>query len=100
MTAEVWRAFALRASWIWVAVHATGLVAVALVAAAAGIKPAGHGIQQGIWMLAMTATILGVDITRNRERLLLHDLGVRLRVLIPLVMLPAAGAELLLIAVL
>lgn len=99
MTGEVWRPFAWRAFIIWVAIHALAAVAVALVAVGTGVEPAGHGLQQGLWMLAMTATLLGVDIARNRERLLLHDLGVRLRVLIPLVMLPAVVAESLFITV-
>jgi hypothetical protein len=49
-------------------------------------------------MITMTATLLWLDIARTRERLLLHDLGVRLRVLIPLAVVPSALAEALYIA--
>lgn len=95
MTVTLWRAFAGRAFAFWVALHAVSAVVKALAAAMSGIAPSSDGAASAVWMMAMTATLLSLDISRNRERLLLHDLGVRLRVLIPLVTIPAAVAELL-----
>ena len=99
MTPEVWRPFALRALWLWMALHALMLVVAALLAFLDGGEPLIFGPGQAPWILTMTATLLGIDITRNRERLLLHDLGVRLRVLIPLAVAPVVLLEAVLVAV-
>lgn len=98
MTAALWRAFAARAFVVWVALHLAAAVAIALAAAAAGLPPSRNGALTGIWMITMTAMLLWLDIARTRERLLLHDLGVRLRVLVPLAVVPSALAELLYVA--
>jgi hypothetical protein len=93
VTAELWRLFAWRAAWFWVAVHAVIRVAGAIVAQATGVDPFGSGPSQSAWMVVMAGTMLGLDILRNRERLLLHDLGVRVRILVPLATAPVALLE-------
>jgi hypothetical protein len=98
VTAALWRAFATRTFVIWLALHLAAAVAIALAAAATDLPPSGDTPLTGVWMITMTATLLWLDIARTRERLLLHDLGVRLRVLIPLAVVPSALAEALYIA--
>jgi hypothetical protein len=89
----IWRRFAARAFWFWLAAHALAAIVIALTAAIADLPPPEPGIASGSWMVAVAAALLVADITRNRERLLLHDLGVRLRVLVPLVLAPVAVLE-------
>lgn len=95
MTAALWRAYAARTFALWVALHLAAAVAIALASLASGLPPSWNSPLTGVWMITMTALLLGLDISRARERLLLHDLGVRLRVLIPLAVAPSALAELL-----
>jgi hypothetical protein len=85
--------FAWRAFWFWLGAHALALVAVALAASIADLSPPEPGVGSGVWMVAMTAALLCADVLRNRERLLLHDLGVRTRVLVPLVVAPMGVLE-------
>lgn len=93
MIAAVWRPFAWRALWFWVAVHAVVRVVGAIAAQVTGADPIGSSPVQGAWMVAMAGTLLVIDIARNRERLLLHDLGVRVRLLIPLAIAPLVPLE-------
>lgn len=103
MTLEVWRPFAWRTAFLWVALHAA-MVMLRAVASSLGllppdVDPLATGWGSGAWTIGMLAVLLALDITRARERLLLHDLGIRLRVLIPLAIAPAAFLELALVLV-
>jgi hypothetical protein len=93
VTVELWRLFAWRAVWFWVAVQAVVRVVAAIMVQATGADPFGSGPSQGAWMVAMAGTMVGLDIARNRERLLLHDLGVRVRILVPLATVPVAPLQ-------
>ncbi len=95
----VWRLFVVRAFWFWLAAHALAAIVIALAAALADLPPPDPGVGSGVWMLGVAGMMLVADILRNRERLLLHDLGVRLRALIPLVLLPVAGLEVMVVLV-
>lgn len=98
MIAAIWRPFARRALVLWVGAHGLAFVATALAAALTGMPPSYTGVGLGIFIIVLTATLLALDILRNRERLLLHDLGVRLRALVTLATLPVLPLEALLVA--
>lgn len=95
----VWRLFVVRAIWFWLAAHALAAIVIALAAAIDNLPPPEPGVGSAAWMLGVAGALLAADILRNRERLLLHDLGVRLRALIPLALLPVAVLEVVVVLV-
>lgn len=99
MSRALYRMFAWRAFWFWLGAHGLAAVAIALARALADLDPPQPGVGSGVWMVATSATLLYADIARNREQLLLHDLGVRLRVLIPLVLVPILLLEVIVVLV-
>lgn len=89
----LWKRFAARAFWFWLAAHALAAIVIALTAAIADLPPPEPGVASGAWMVGVAGALLVADVARNRERLLLHNLGMRLRVLVPLVLAPVAALE-------